>query len=191
MYQILKEIKIGEQSYPIRAEGDYRMVLDCFSILNDVELTKEERIIGSLLIFYEIDIDNLLNDNNIQQLAIKMFEFFNCAQVDTTTRVYPKLMDWDADSQLICAAVNKVAGVEVRSVEYMHWWTFMGYYVSIGESLYATILQIRDKMLKGKTLERHEKEFRAQNPQYFVWNSKTPDQAEMDDLLKSVWNSGK
>ena len=75
--------------------------------------------------------------------------------------------------------------------DYIHWWTFMGYYMSIGECLYSTILSIRDKILNGKKLEKYEREFKLRNPQYFVWNSKTTEQQEADAWLKTVWNSGK
>ena len=100
-------------------------------------------------------------------------------------------MDWKQDSQLICSAINKVANMEVRNVEYMHWWTFMGYYMAIGECPYSTILSIRDKIISGKKLEKHEKEFKQKNPRYFTWNSKTTEQQEADAWLKEVWNSGK
>ena len=53
MYSIPTEILIGEQSFNITNKGDYRMVLDCFSALEDPKLSKEQRIITSLLIFYE------------------------------------------------------------------------------------------------------------------------------------------
>ena len=53
MYEIPTSIQIGEQSYPIRNNGDYRMVLDCFVALNDIELSQQERLYASLIIFYD------------------------------------------------------------------------------------------------------------------------------------------
>ena len=194
MYEIPKKILVGEQSYIIRAGGDYRMILDCFSILDDIELTLEERILTCLIVFYEKfnNLDDILTDNNIQELVKQMFWFFNCGEEEQEQqRSSRKLMDWKQDSQLICSAINKVANMEVRNVEYMHWWTFMGYYMAIGECPYSTILSIRDKIISGKKLEKHEKEFKQKNPRYFTWNSKTTEQQEADAWLKEVWNSGK
>ena len=57
------------------------MVLDCFSCLEDEELNKEERILGSLCIFYEdihsVEDLNLFGDD-LSKAAEQMFLFFNC-----------------------------------------------------------------------------------------------------------------
>ena len=101
------------------------------------------------------------------------------------------MIDWDVDSQLICSAINKIAGKEIRFEPYIHWWTFLGYYMSIGDSVLATVVNIRDKILTGKKLEKHERQFRAENPQYFIWNHKTVEQQEAEQWVHEIWNSGK
>ena len=53
MYEIPTTVQIAGQSFAIRNKGDYRMVLDCFAALNDTELSIEERVYASLIIFYE------------------------------------------------------------------------------------------------------------------------------------------
>ena len=64
------------------------------------------------------------------------------------------MMDWEQDSAVIIPAVNKVLGKEIRSMPYCHWWTFLGAYMEIGDGVYQQILQIRQKKLKGKKLEK-------------------------------------
>ena len=73
-------------------------------------------------------------------------------------RPSPRTMDWTQDANLIFPAVNKAAGFEVRGVDYMHWWTFMGYFMEIRDTTYATILGLRGKKARGKKLEKDEKE---------------------------------
>ena len=75
----------------------------------------------------------------------------------------PRMMDWEQDAALIFPAVNKVAGFEVRSAEYLHWWTFMGYFMEIRETTYATVLGLRGKKARGKKLEKDELNFWTQN----------------------------
>lgn len=191
MYSIPTSVDIDGKEYKIRNNGDYRMVLDCFSALNDTELNTEERLFASLVIFYEDMDEYSMESLNLEVAVNKMFDFFNCGSIDQNAKKVPyKLLDWDKDSQLICSAVNKVANTEIRLVPYMHWWTFMGYYSAVGECLLSTILTIRDKIMKGKKLEKYEREFRRDNPQYFVWNSKTLEQEEADKLIAEMWNSG-
>ena len=60
-------------------------------------------------------------------------------------------------------AVNAVAGRETRAEKYMHWWTFLGYFMEIREGVFATVVRIRTKKLEGKTLDKWEKEFYQKN----------------------------
>lgn len=192
MYSIPTTVDIEGKQFKIRNSGDYRMVLDCFSALNDPELNTEERLFASLIIFYE-DLNELSDIQllpNLETAVIKMFEFFNCGASKENARTTPyKLIDWDKDAQLICSAINKVAGTEIRTEEYIHWWTFMGYYSAIGECPLSSIIAIRSKIVKGKKLDKHEQEFRQENPNYFIWSSRV-DEAEAEDLFKQLWNSG-
>lgn len=193
MYEIPTKITIQGTDFQIRNGGDYRMVLDCFNALQDVELSKQERLFASLIIFYEDinDIEDIVKFPDISEAVSKMYNFFNCGQSQSVGRnVNYKLVDWEQDSQLICSAINAVANKEVRAEHYIHWWTFMGYYSAIGESLFATIVQIRSKLIKGKKLEKYEREFRRDNPEYFAWNSKSIEEKEADELVKQLWNSG-
>lgn len=193
MYTIPISVVIDNVEYGIRNNGDYRVILDCFSALQDVDLTEQERVFASLIIFYQ-DLNNLedvLIQTNLVERVSEMYKFFNCGDVDTLgTKVPYKLIDWEQDSQLISSAINAVANTEIRSSPYIHWWTFMGYFSAIGKSLLSNVITIREKLLKGKKLEKYEREFRRDNPKYFVWNSKSVDDAEADKLLQELWNNG-
>jgi len=192
MYSIPTSVDIDGRQLKITNNGDYRVILDCFSALNDSELDAQERLTASLIIFYD-DFNSLedLEDVNLETAVNEMFRFFNCGDINKNVKKVPyKLVDWAEDEQLICSAINKVANTEIRAVPYMHWWTFMGYYSAVGESPLSTIISIRDKIMRGKKLEKHEREFKRDNPHYFVWNSKTIEQEEADNLVKQLWNSG-
>lgn len=170
------------------------MVLDCFQVLNDVELSENERILACLIIFYEDfnDIESVLSlDGDAQKsLLDNAFLFFNCGQQSVAGKTNYKTIDWEQDSQLISSAVNKVAGREIRADQYLHWWTFMGYFNAVGESALATVVGIRSKIAKQEKLEKYEQKFRADNPQYFSWDMRTLQQKEDDELLNQLWNRG-
>ena len=191
MYEIPTEVLVNGQSYAIRNRGDFRMVLDCFVALNDYELNKTERVCSSLIIFYDDieDLSDLEMFADVDEAIKQMYRFFNCGRDDVYQRDLPKLLDWEQDSQLIASAVNKVAGKEIREEEYIHWWTFMGYYTAIGQSALATVVSIRDKIVKGTKLEKWERQFKQENPQYFVWDRRTNEDRELDELMKSMWNN--
>lgn len=191
MYEIPTSIEVDGRIYKIRNDGDYRVILDCFQALGDIELTAQERLLAVLIIFYQdfSTIEDLNNENNLDALVKEMYKFFNCGLDTVGTQSNRKLIDWEQDAQLIASAVNSVAGKEVRAEPYIHWWTFMGYFTAIGESPISTIIHIRDKMIRGKKLEKHEREYKNANPQYFVWNSKTVEENEADKLVRDLWNN--
>lgn len=195
MYYLPTHITIEEQEYTIRNKGDYRMVLNCFSALQDEDLdTEQERILLCLFIFYE-NFDTIedilaLDENVLIQLVEEMSKFFNCGQEDQPgAKSQYKLIDWEKDEQLIMSGVNNVANKELRAEPYVHWWTFMGYYMAIGDSPLATVVGIRNKIAKNKKLEKHEREFKQDNPQYFSWDFRSQENREMDDYIKALWNN--
>lgn len=192
MFDLPITIIIDNQEFPIRERGDFRMILDCFKVLEDTELSKQERMIACLIIFYE-DINSIgeLNKlSNLEEAVKKMYWFFNCGG-DKSPGVHSnyKLVDWKHDEQLIASAINNVAKKEIRNEDYIHFWTFMGYYTAIGESPLSNIVSIRNKIVKGKKLEKYEREFRAENPHYFKWNRTTIEQQEAEDWVQQMWNA--
>ena len=193
MYELPTSVTVNDTEYKIRDAGDFRVVLGCFSALNDIELGEDYRILASLIIFYEAfeEIEDIPTDTDIvDKLISEMMIFFNCGkQENDNNRNMPKLIDWDIDFNIIIAAINNVAGKEVR-LGYTHWWTFVGYYMSVGESVLSTVVGIRNKIIKGTKLEKWEKEFRGEHPDYFIWNSKSVEEKELDKLAFELWDSG-
>ena len=192
MYEIPTSITVDGSKFHIRNDGDYRVVLDCFSALQDAELDTKERVLVCLLIFYDTftAVSDLYQCTQLNELVEEMYKFFNCGAEQTQgTHSNYKLIDWEQDAQLISSAVNAVAHTEIRSEPYIHWWTFMGYYTAIGECPLSTIITIRHKLVTQQKLEKYERKFKADNPQYFVWRSVSVEKSDADQLLKEIWNS--
>ena len=167
------------------------MVLDCFKALHDTELTEPERMYSTLIIFYE-DINSIRDVNAhadiLEKLISEMMRFFNGGEDEKEDKGKSyRLIDWEKDSNLICSAVNNVAKTEIRALEYLHWWTFLGYYMAIGESSLATIVGIRSKIAKNEKLEDYEKKFRNENPEYFNIDLRSREQQEAEDYVKELW----
>ena len=192
MFELPTTIRLGGKEFPIRNNGDYRMVLDCFVALQDTELDEQSRTFTCLIIFYN-DINSTEDLNklpDINEAISKMYDFFNCGKPDVGRSLNYNILDWEKDEQIIASAINNVAQTEVRALPYLHWWTFMGYYSAIGESQLATILSIREKIVKGKPLEKYEKEYRRDNPGYFNRDYRSAEQINLEEEIKNIWNKG-
>lgn len=155
-----KKLNINGTDRAIRS--DFRVALSIFEALNDVELTPSEKTIVVLELLYEEFKE--INSEDYEE-AIKKAVFFldGGKEYKETTRVAKKIIDWEQDEQIIFASVNKVAMKEIRELEYMHWWTFLGYFSEIGEGLFSTVVNIRSKKNKGKKLEKWEQDFYKNN----------------------------
>lgn len=194
-YNLPTSIEIGGIEYPITNCGDYKMVLDCFSLLNDEEILKRYRYLDCLKIFYkdinsDYDVVNVFG-NNVDEALSKCFSFFNCNQLEVPRKGAMRqlnLVDWEQDEQLICAAILDVAGVDIRSLPFLHWFTFYGYYMSIKpDSVFGTVINLRSKRALGKKIEKHELEFINNNPQYFKTKAILEQEKADEEWFNSVW----
>ena len=92
-------------------------------------------------------------------------------------------MDWEQDYNMIVAAVNnKMNVIDVRELDFLHWWTFLGYFSERGECMFSTVTDIRDKMNKGKKLEPYEKTLLRENRDKILLKNKAN-----EDFEKELW----
>ena len=76
-------------------------------------------------------------------------------------RKLTKLEQVDIDGDLELSGA--VTGYEVRAAEYVHWWTFLGAYMEIGDCTFAQVVSIRKKRAQGKKLDKQEQQFYRDN----------------------------
>ena len=155
-------LDIGGVGFSIRT--DFRDVLTILQAYNDPDLDEDAKHIVMLKILYE-DFEKITEDN-VQEAMEKGLAFID--QGKTEDHPQPPIMDWEQDSDIIVSAINKVAGCEVRALPYLHWWTFLGYYMEIGDGLFANVLNIRHKKMHGEKLEKWEREFERDNKDLIV-----------------------
>lgn len=157
--ELPKGLTVGGRYYRIRT--DYRACLDIMAAFNDSELSVQEQweVLLEILYYKALDIP----EEHLTEAMEKAVWFLNCGEKTTAPTSNKRLYDWEQDEQMIFSAINKVSGREVRSVNYMHWWTFIALFNEIGEGMFSTVVSIRSKKNKGKKLENYEKEFCQNN----------------------------
>lgn len=176
---------IAEREYPIQT--DYRNILPILQAANDPDCSPREQLYIMLKRIYREQLDVIPKEH--QEEAAKQAQWFiDCGRTDENRNKPPvRLIDWEQDEPLIFPAVNKVAGTEIRSASYIHWWTFMGYFMEVGgDGLLSTVLGIRQKNAKRKKLEKHEMEFYRNNKAMCDIKKRysAEEQAEIDRLKK-------
>lgn len=152
-------LEVGGKQYAIRS--DFRDVLNIFQAFNDPALADGEKAYVCLKCLY-VDYYSIPYEQ-MQEALKKACWFCDGGKEYKQKTDNIKSFDWDQDEKVLFPAINKIAGFEVRNCEYMHWWTFIGYFGEIGEGLFSTVMHIRQKRLKGKKLDKWEEEFYRQN----------------------------
>lgn len=149
---------IGGKIYQLHA--DYRDVLEVFLYLDDPDLPEYLRWQIALALFFEEKIPEQHRQEAMEYLSA----FITCGRMDKKQHG-PKLLDWEQDAPVIVADVNKTAGQEIRALPFVHWWTFLSWFNAIGEGQLSTVVSIREKLLKGKKLDKWERDFYRENKQ--------------------------
>lgn len=157
-WSLPKSALVNGKRYRINA--DFRDILEIIECLNDREEDELTRRYVAMSLFFE-DFETIPESDYVE--AFRSMADFIAAGEEDDGRPQPKQIDWKQDRNIIAAEINKVAGVEVRALEFLHWWTFVGYFCCIGDGQLATIVSIREKLRKGKKLETYEREFYTKN----------------------------
>ena len=170
-----KALEVSGVICPIRT--DFRVALMIFEAYNDPDIPQVEKSWICLNCLY-IE----LPDDTAAALEQAMW-FLNGGDKIKLRKMPAKVIDWGQDEALIFPAVNRVAGCETRELDYLHWWTFLGYFSEIGECLYSQVMNIRQKRAAGKKLEKWEREFLNTHKEMIVIHEKltAEEQRALDD----------
>lgn len=181
-YELPKTVEVAGVEYCIRS--DFREILDILIALSDPDASSWEKQDIMFRIFYP-DYETI-PASSFEEACEKAVEFIDYTVPDNHKK--PRTMDWKQDGAIIIPAVNKVAGKEVRALEYLHWWTFLGYFMEIEEGTFSQVLSIRQKKARGKKLEKWEKEFERENAKLVKLESKesAEERRIKDSILKRL-----
>ena len=189
-----ESLNVGGREYAIRS--DFRNVLQVREAFSDPDLDNAEKWIVAIFLLFEDfscadDVEKAVEDGFDVKEAAEGIKWFIEAGSEENNSCELPTYDWAKDEQMIFSAVNKVANRETRAEEYMHWWTFIGYFNEIDEGIFSFIVGIRDKLNKGKKLEKHEMEFLRKNRKMIeIRKPKTREEMQQEkeyqDLLTRV-----
>lgn len=178
--ELPQTLNIGGTEYEIRS--DFRDVLRIYSAFEDNALSEQDKAFVCLVNIFP-DYEEI-PDEYLQQAIEKAYWFVGGGDMPQSEPEKQKMIDWHQDENILFPAINKAAGFIVREREYLHWWEFLGFFGEIGEGLFSTVMNIRQKKAQGKPLEKHEKEFYRKNRN--LVNIKTPEDIEAEEELNAV-----
>lgn len=168
-------LTVAGKEYAIRS--DYRAALDIFLALTDPELDDFNRSMEALEIMYK----DKVPVEHWQEAVEKCFWFLRGGE-DEPTQKRTQLVSWEQDFNIIAAPVSAVVGKDIRGLDYLHWWSFLSAYMSIGDCLFSQVVRIRDLRKRGKPLSKADREFERRN--YDLIKIKKPLTDAEQEILK-------
>lgn len=180
-YRLPTSLIVGGVAHEINS--DWQTIVDVLCVCGSPNLTDEEK---ALYTIHEIFPEwKKIPVELLPEACRKACEFVDCGHINDG-KPKPKMIDWGQDAAIIIPEVNKVAGREVRLDPSIHWWTFFGWFMGIGDGLLASVLHIRQKKATGKKLEKWEQEFYTANKSMVDMKSPESEEvkAEKANMLK-------
>lgn len=174
-YSLPEVAVLGGQQFPI--DTDFRL---CLKLLQRLEAPSLPEILRWRIVvaaFYREPVPDALLPEAMQFLA----EFLSGGR--TAEKPGPKLLDWQLDAPAIIAGVNRVAGMEIRGLPKLHWWTFLSFFHSIGEGQLSLLVGIREKLRRGQKLEAYEQEFYRENRAWVRMETHDPEKERLLAML--------
>lgn len=179
MIGLPETLTVAGREYPIRA--DFRDVINILTAFNDPDLNEYEKACVCLECLYKSVPDDA--EEALKQAAW----FIDGGEPVAESKL--RLMDWEQDEKIIIASVNRVAGCEIRAAEFLHWWTFLGYFYEIGEGRFSMIVGLRAKLAKGKQLTKDEREFVRDNQDVVKLKTRLSAEEEKElERLRKIFN---
>lgn len=191
IYDLPKTVTVGNDELAIRY--DYRVILTILEMLNDPDLSDDAKAEGLIELFY---VEPQKTWKNPKAAVEACYDFIDMGEAPG--KKSPRVMDWEQDFRYIVAPVNRVLGYECRDIHYdydtntggLHWWTFMAAYMEIGgDCMFSQIVSIRDKLARGKKLEKYERDWLNRNRNIVDLRQKLSQ--EENDLASSWMGGGK
>ena len=174
-YTLPEAAVLGGQIFPMNT--DFRLCLKLMQYLEDGALPEVLRWKVAVKAFFQQPVPEELLPEAMEYLA--KFLSGGAAQ----EKPGPKLLDWQLDAPAVIAGVNRVAGLEVRSLPKLHWWTFLSWFHSMGEGQLSLLVAIRDKLRRGKKLEGYEQEFYRENRAWVRMEKPDPEKEKLKKQL--------
>ena len=170
IYRLPTTLNVNGKDWKIRT--DFRDVMTVIYALNDPNLENKEKAYIVLYIIYE-DFDDM-KDSDYKAAFDAACAFINHGS-KSGNAPKARMVDFEQDEHILIPAINRIAGQDVRGMDYLHWWTFLGYFMEIGDCTYSHVLNIRQKRSKGKALDKWETEFFASNKDMIIIQDKLSD----------------
>lgn len=183
--ELPETLEVGGVEYEINC--DFRACLAILTAFGDNELANRDKAFVALDIIYGEE--NLAKITDYSEAYSKAVWFLNCGK-DIAERTeenhQPPLVDWEQDEQLIFSGIAATVGRDIRMDAFCHYWSFVSYFLGMGECTFTAVKSIRYKLARHEKLEKWEQEYYRANREVVDIKRETE---KREELFKQVFGT--
>ncbi|MEG2412565.1 MAG: bacteriophage Gp15 family protein [Clostridium sp.] len=124
-----RSVTIEGEDYEINS--DFRTSILFELLMQDDELSDEDKIIQALELYYSV------TPNNINEAVEKMLWFYRCdkdiKESKGTGKSATQIYSFECDDDYVYSAFLDQYGVDLQDIEYLHWWKFKAMFKALKE----------------------------------------------------------
>lgn len=187
-----KAVNVNGKEFGINS--DFRVFILFEQILQDCELSKEDKIKKCLSLFYKEKPTNLVEA--IEQMfnfySMSFMNDFCTSNKSKGSKKNKNLYDWDFDQAYIYSAFFSQYRIDLQEIDYLHWWKFRFLFMGLDEeNKISKIIGYRD-MDTSKIKDKEEKKRYEQLKKTFAIPEKISKEEieKINNLEKALINGG-
>ncbi|MEG0133557.1 MAG: bacteriophage Gp15 family protein [Clostridium sp.] len=150
-----RSVTIEGEDYEINS--DFRTSILFELLMQDDELSDEDKIIQALELYYSV------TPNNINEAVEKMLWFYRCdkdiKESKGTGKSATQIYSFECDDDYVYSAFLDQYGVDLQDIEYLHWWKFKAMYKALKEDNEIVKIMGYRAMDINKISDKEQKKF--------------------------------
>lgn len=163
MFNILLDALPAEwNGYQI--DSDFQIGIMISQCMQDESLNSLEKICTAASLLFGEEQENYPQSYEEISDALQWFlngwnrDSVSTGKKSTGKKQEVETMDFDTDQWRIYAAFKEQYGIDLNTIEHLHFWAFMGLLTSLEECAFTRVISIREKKIDSK-MSKEEKSF--------------------------------
>jgi len=148
--ELPNSIEINGREYGINS--DFRFCLSTILAFEDEELAfAEKQQIMFVNLFQEIPED-------LQEASVRALWFLNGGKDESSAESEGmRLYSFSKDANFIFAAFRQTHGIDLQTIDYLHWWSFMALFMDLGQNTtFCELINLRRRVKTGKATKEEK-----------------------------------
>lgn len=183
------KVNIEGEDYEINSDFGTSILFEL--LMQDNELTDEDKIIQALELYYPI------MPKNINEAVEKVLWFYRCGKSETETKnkgivKITQVYSYEYDDDYIYSSFLDQYGVDLQDIEYLHWWKFKAMFKALKEDNEIVKIMGYRAMDLGKIKDKEQKAYyKKMKDLYKIPTNISKDENEkLDEIEKILLNGG-